>query len=75
VNTNLLIYLAIAVVLMAQAVTILVVRHLVRKWCTDVYKAGFAGGRQAEQAKNEPMNEAYKLGYDVGFEAGSQAGR
>lgn len=71
-STNLLIIVAVAVVLAAQAATVLTVRHLVRKWCTDVYKSGFRGGRQSAIESSEPFKEAYRLGYDVGHERGSQ---
>jgi len=73
VQTNLLIILAVVVLLAQAAAVILSVRYLARKWCTDVYKAGFRGGRQCAIESSDPFKQAYELGHDIGYERGAQS--
>lgn len=72
-NTSLVI-VAVLVVLAAQAVTVYVVRRLVKRWCSDVFAHAYKAGERAGVEASDPFRESYRLGYDVGLERGHSEG-
>jgi hypothetical protein len=62
--------IAAVVVLLAQAASILIVRHLVQVY--DAFRAGVDVGRRSGAEASEPFKEAYQIGYDLGYERGTK---